>query len=66
MRARDVQTLKIRAQDFVESYENELVQFCSFLLNSDNLGEVRIDFFSEIKSYFNEFQYQVTRKRHKK
>ena len=26
MRARDVQTLKIRAPDLVESYENELLQ----------------------------------------
>ena len=68
VRARDIQTLKIRAPDFVESCENELescelVQFCSFLWNSDNLREV-IVFFSEMESCFNELQYQVTRKRH--
>ena len=39
VRTRDVQTLKIRAPDLVESYENELVQksykgaFCSKPLN---------------------------------
>ena len=33
------------------------LQFSSFLWNSDNLGEVRVAFFSEIESCFNELQY---------
>ena len=41
--------------------------FSGFLWNSDNLGEVRIDFHvSEIESCFNEIQYQLTRRRHLK
>ena len=34
--------------------------FLSSLWNSNNLGEVRVDFFSEIESCFNEIQYQET------
>ena len=41
-------------------------KFSSFLWNSDNLGEVRINFFSEIESCINEIQYQVTKRRHLK
>ena len=36
-------------------------KFSGFLWNSDNLGEVRIDFFSEIESCIDEIQYQVTK-----
>ena len=39
-------------------------KFSNFLWNSDNLGEVSIDFFSEIESCFNETRYRVTRRRH--
>ena len=39
-------------------------RFSSFLWNSNNLGEVRIDFFSEIESCINEIQYQVTKRRY--
>ena len=38
-------------------------KFSSFLWNSDTfIGEVKIDFSSEIESCFNEIQYQETRR----
>ena len=40
------------------------VSFQAFLWNSDNLGEIRTDWFLEIASCFNETQYRVTRRRH--
>ena len=49
---------------FMSGAKKRCGKFSGFLWNSDTLGEVSIDFFSEIESCFNETPYRVTRRRH--